>query len=99
MPQAVRHQDLCTGHSCYPPRPNAQASPDVYINYRGAHRVTDAWEVHCCGPACHGSVQATGSQTVFVNGLALARVGDRVACGSANMTGSVNVYADDTGTK
>lgn len=67
---------------------------DVFINRLGAHRVGDAWDAHCCGSACHGSVQATGSPTVFVNGRALARVGDAVACGSVCATGSPDVFAD-----
>ena len=92
MPQAARHRDLDTGHGCWPPRPNAVASPDVYTNSRGQHRQTDDWEVHCCGPACHGSVTTQGSSTVFVNGLPAARIGDQVACGSVIMTGSTNVF-------
>jgi uncharacterized Zn-binding protein involved in type VI secretion len=36
---------------------------------------------------------ASGSGTVFVNGKALARVGDSVACGSAAAQGSSNVFA------
>ena len=97
MPAAHRHRDICTGHGCWPSRPNAEASPDVFVNAMGAHRVGDAWEVHCCPaiPECHGSVQASGSPTVFVNGRALARIGDAVACGSKNLTGSPDVFADD----
>lgn len=94
MPAVVRLEDTCTGHGCYPSRPNASASPNVFVNNRGAHRVGDAWQSHCCGPACHGSNQASGSPTVFVNGCALARVGDAVACGSANATGSPDVFAN-----
>lgn len=91
----VRLSDTCTGHGCWPPRPNVQASPNVLVNGRGAHRVGDAWAAHTCPaiPETHASVQATGSSTVFVNGKALARVGDSIACGSSNATGSSNVFA------
>lgn len=91
---AVRLGDNCTGHGCWPPRPNSSASGDVIINGKGAHRVGDAWNPHTCPaiPETHGSVQASGSGTVFVNGLPLARVGDSVACGSSNATGSPNVF-------
>jgi uncharacterized Zn-binding protein involved in type VI secretion len=57
--------------------------------------VGDGWAAHTCPaiPETHASTQATGSATVFVNGRALARMGDAIACGSANATGSPNVYA------
>ena len=45
-----------------------------------------------CG-TCHSSVQATGSRTVIYNGLSLARIGDSIACGSSNATGSHNHIA------
>ena len=95
MPQAHRHKDLCTGHGCWPSRPNATASGNVFVNNKGSHRVSDGWEVHCCGPACHASSQASGSPNVFANNLPHARVGDSVACGSTNMTGSPNVFIND----
>lgn len=94
MPASVRLHDICTGHGCYPPRPNIQGSPNVWVNGRPKHRVTDAWASHCCGD-CHGSVQATGSPNVWVNGLAAARIGDLVACGSRNLTGSHNVFINE----
>lgn len=92
MPAVVRLGDICTGHGCFPPRPNVQASGDVFVNGIGAHRRGDAWGVHCCG-ICHGSVLAVGSSTVFVNGQQLARIGDAVACGSAAAQGSPTVFA------
>lgn len=93
MPAAVRLGDQCTGHGCFPPRVNTAASGNVFINGIGAHRVGDAWAVHCCGPSCHASTMGSGSGTVFVNGSPLARVGDSVACGSAAAQGSSNVFA------
>jgi uncharacterized Zn-binding protein involved in type VI secretion len=84
--------DLCTGHGCYPPRPNAGASPNVFVNSLGVHRVGDPWKSHCC-LGCHGATQASGSPTVFANGRPLARIGDSVSCGSRNQTGSGNVFA------
>ncbi len=94
MPAAHRHTDICTGHGCWPPRPNAEASPDVFVNSLGWHRVGDAWEVHCCPapPECHDSVAGTGSPKVFVNSRAACRIGDEVACGSIMATGSANVF-------
>lgn len=92
MPAVHLYKMICTGHHCYPPRPNIQASRNVYVNNIGWHRQTDAWAVHCCSGHCHSSVLAKGSPTVYVNGKQGGRNGDPVACGSFAMGGSNNVY-------
>jgi uncharacterized Zn-binding protein involved in type VI secretion len=93
MPAVTRLGDLCTGHGCWPARPNDQGSPNVFCNGIAVHRKTDHWETHCC-KSCHDSVLAEGSPTVFVNGLPLGRIGDPVACGSSVATGSPDVFSD-----
>ena len=95
MSGAARLGDSCTGHGCWPPRVNNQASDNVFINSRGAHRLGDGWNAHTCQsiPEIHTSTQASGSSSVFVNGKALARIGDGVACGSFVATGSSNVIS------
>lgn len=93
MPQAVRLTDLCTGHDCFPPRPNITASENVLINNLGAHREGDSWKEHCCYE-CHPGDQISGSPSVFVNNKPQARVGDFISCGSMNMTGSSNVIVN-----
>ena len=90
----TRLGDVCTGHGCFPPRPNAQGSPNVFVNFLATHRRTDYWIAHCCG-GCHSSNLAKGSPTVFANFLDVSRVGDPVMCGSAVAQGSPNVYAGD----
>lgn len=92
MPAVTRLGDQCTGHGCFGPRPNDQASPNVFVNGLGVHRVGDHWVTHCCGPACHDSIMETGSSTVFINGKPAARIGDMVACGSASAQGSPNTF-------
>lgn len=87
---AARKGDYCTGHGCYPPRPNLEGSSDVLINGRPAHREGDRWASHCCRH-CHSSVLEAGSPTVYINGKQAGRIGDPVACGSNIMTGSNNV--------
>lgn len=84
MPKVSMLGDNCTGHDCWPPRPNVEASTNVYVNGIAVHREGDAWEVHTCPsiPETHASVLASGSSTVFVNGKQMARKGDPVACGS-----------------
>ena len=93
MPTITRLGDQCTGHGCFPARPSTSAATSVFINGIAVHRVGDAWATHCCGPACHASVLAEGSATVFAEGQAVGRIGDPVACGSSVAQGSPNVYA------
>ena len=95
MPAVHRHTDICTGHGCFPARPNAEASPDVFVNGRGWHCVGHGWQPHGC-PVCppHGGALAAGSPTVFVNGRAAGRIGDPVDCGSSAATGSADVFCD-----
>jgi len=89
----TRLGDNGTGHGCWPPRGNDQASSDVFINNIAVHRVTDHWPVHCCGPACHDSNLADGSGSVFVNNLSIGRINDAVACGSKVAEGSPDTFA------
>ena len=93
MPGVSFQGAIGTGHGCFPPRPSAGGSPDVFVNGIPVLRESDPWGVHCCGPSCHDSTQAAGSATVFANGLQLARIGDPVACGSAVAECSDNVFA------
>lgn len=92
MPSAARLGDLCSGHSCYPPRPSNEGSSNVYINGIPSHREGDGWSTHCCDDNCHTSTLAKGSSTVFVNGKGAGRIGDPVGCGSAVARGSLNVF-------
>jgi uncharacterized Zn-binding protein involved in type VI secretion len=93
MPAAVRKGDVCTGHGCFRSRPNAQASNNVFINDRGAHRLGDSWKKHCCD-SCHIGFLAKGSPNVFVNDKPLGRVGDPITCGSFCLQGSYNVFCN-----
>lgn len=93
MPAVTRLGDNCTGHGCWPPRPNISASPNVYVNGIPVHRQDDAWAVHCCGPSCHAGQLATGSSTVYINGKKCGRIGDPLDCGSSVAQGSSNVFA------
>lgn len=92
MAGVARIHDQCTGHDCFSARASVSASSDVFVNGLGAHRVGDAWDVHTC-ISSHDSVLAAGSSTVRVNGRALGRIGDIIACGSSVATGSMNVFS------
>lgn len=93
MPAAARLADVCTGHADFPPRPNDQGSPNVYVNGRPLHRNGDHWLQHCNPvPVCHDSALGGGSATVYANGKRAGRIGDAVACGSTVATGSGDVF-------
>jgi len=92
MPAVVRLGDKCSGHGCFPSRPNAEASSDTFVNGRGVHRLGDNWQPHCCG-GCHSGVASSGSSSVFVNGKPVCRIGDSISCGSTMMEGSNDVFA------
>ena len=92
MPAVVRLGDEGTGHDCYPPRVNDDASTNVFVNGRGVHREQDHWVEHTCGDNTHDGVLQTGSSTVFVNGRPAARIGDPISCGSVAAQGSSNVF-------
>lgn len=47
MPGVVRQGDNCSGHSCFPPRPGATYSPNVYVNNRKVERKGDTLQQHC----------------------------------------------------
>jgi len=93
MPGASRLGDICTGHSCFPPRSNSTASSNVFVNGIGWHRRGDGWVTHCCGKSCHGGSLIGSSSSVFINGRGAGRIGDSVSCGSAVASGSINVFA------
>lgn len=94
MPGIVRLGDKCSGHNGFPPRPNNQASSNVFVNNLGVHRVGDSWETHC-NNSCHSGIASSGSSTVFCNSKGVCRIGDSVSCGSTMVEGSTNTFAGD----
>jgi uncharacterized Zn-binding protein involved in type VI secretion len=83
----------CTGHGCFPPRNSTSAEANVLINGVGVVTLGDTWGPHTCGKNTHAGTQSAGSPTVFVNGAALARVGDAISCGSAVAEGATFVFS------
>jgi len=96
----ARLGDMCSGHGCWPPRANIEASEDVICNNKGVHCEGHAWEIHCC-PAddddedddCHDGVLAGGSEIVIVNNRRVGRCEDEVSCGSTVETCSEDTFA------
>ena len=87
MLPTARLADISTGHGGCSSRPNSSASPDVFVNCRPVHRVTDSWVVHCT----HSGMTVSGNATIFVNGLIKAKITSAVSCGEAIASGSGDV--------
>lgn len=96
MPGVVCKPHVCswqkTGHGCFPPRPSASASPNVFVNGLNIVRYSDGMMPHCCNKKCHGGTHVGGS-SVFVNGKPLQRIGHPISCGSTCAQGSTNVFS------
>jgi uncharacterized Zn-binding protein involved in type VI secretion len=89
----VRVGDMSTGHQkCFPPRPAAAGSADVFFNGRAVHRVSDPWIEHTCENETHGGVSAGGSSNIFVNGISLVRTADPISCGDTAGEGSPDSF-------
>ena len=96
MPGVARINDTCsTGHGCDSTYTVIGPSTNVFINLRGAERKGDPVAPHTIlvGDDCvsHSAVINVGSSSVFVNGIALARLGDSTDSGvitsaSSNVT-------------
>ena len=83
-------------HDQCPNVPLVTASADVFVNGRGAGRVTDSYAGHSCFiHEPHQDHIAQGSDSVFVNGLPVARVGDITDYGGVVVEGSPDVWAGD----
>jgi len=100
MPGVTRDGDATTtGHGCDATTTVTGPSTNVFCNTKGVERKTDPTAAHtipnsASPPVCvpHSSVINAGSGTVFVNGKAIARIGD--SCDGGNITGgSTNVFA------
>lgn len=84
--------DLSVPH-CYPAREVVTASSNVFTNALGSVTVGDYWIPHTCGDSTHDGHQIGSSNSVYVNGKGVARIGDFISCGTNVMTGSNNVFA------
>ena len=85
-----------TGHDACPPRPNNEASPDVFVDGIPVHRVGDGWSAHGCDDhPPHGATTVSGSSFVFINGQPSSFIGSAVSCGSSIAQGSDYVFIDE----
>ena len=101
-PVAVTGAACTTGHGCDSVTTVLGGSPNVVVNNVGVLRKGDPLAAHTIQqtppllPPCinhPGQMVNTGSATVFVNGIPIARVGDLVDIGGAITAGIPNVVA------
>ena len=90
----ARMGDKSTGHDACPPTDMITASQNVFINGKGCGRLNDKFAAHACDDhASHNDSVIRGSNTVFVNGLPIARKGDPLTLAGNIAQGSNNVFA------
>ena len=91
----------CVGSRCCPHSRsgvNSQGSPDVMVNGRSVHRISDTGRCNC---PHRGTFKSTGaSKTVRANFLGITRLGDktncqRCGCPGGHTSGSSNVIVGD----
>ena len=101
-PVAVTGAACTTGHGCDSVTTVLGGSPNVVVGNVGVLRQGDPLAAHTIQqtppllPPCinhPGQMVNTGSTTVFVNGIPIARVGDLVDIGGAITAGIPNVVA------
>ncbi|QOL15191.1 type VI secretion system PAAR protein [Dickeya dianthicola] len=92
---AAKVGDMGTDHEGFPPTAIISGSANVFIDGLPAARMSDPLDMHDKPDSPpHPRHIATGSSTVFVNGLALAITGSQVSCGG-EIVGSGTVYVGD----
>ena len=98
MPAVARNGDpTTTGHGCDGTTTVTGPSSNVFANSKGVERKGDPTVSHLIpvGRGCgsHTAAINVGSGNVYVNGIAIARVGDSTDGGSIT-AGSPNVFAN-----
>ena len=92
MSAATRLGDKDTGHDSCLATALVSASPNVFINGKGAGRFGDSYAPHGCKEhGSHAGAISSGSGTVYINGKPAARIGDAVSRGGTVAEGSPDV--------
>ena len=94
IPVCRHATDTCDGN-CPANTPNVSqtSSPDVYTEGLLNVRQTDVFQPHAAVDPHPGRKVVSGSSTVFVNGLQIARIGDPIDCGAKIQQGASTVFA------
>lgn len=87
---------VSTGHQCDTTTTTNQCSTSVFINGKGACRLGDTITIHAhkVGNSCvpHTATITSASDTVFVDGIAIARNTDSADAGSIT-SGSTDTFS------
>ena len=108
---AIRVNDMTTGHGCFPPQKLSEGSPNVYVNSRPVIRQGDVAQAHMCGmiESAHiGIVKEYYRKcSVFINDRIPARLldklekgylvetGEECGCDGKIITGAKTVFFDN----
>lgn len=100
MPAVARGgtiDSVATNHLCDTTTTTEGMSTDVFVNGTGVHRDTDKNTSHTFPPTdtcpSHQTAIDSPSETVFANGLGVARVGDTYGGGEEVSSGSEDVFS------
>ena len=100
MPAIARKDDLSTGHGCFPPTAlTVTVATKSYFNGKLVALKDSGTQFvqHVCGRTTHTQSQrfiSSGSSKTFIEGKAVARIGDDIACGDAIAQGSPNSFVE-----
>ena len=95
MPAVHRVGDLCSGHQCWSPRQLVTGASTVYSGAVAVAKEGSLYNTHLCGSKSpHTGEVKEGSSTVFVEGDAIGRKGDKVTCGGTANGASSTVFAN-----
>ena len=100
MPAIALEGQLSTGHGCWPPTPCiGPYSSTVRINGKRVQlKGVSMYESHTCNKVTHPSqnrhviADPEKEDTIFIEGIAAAMIGDLIECGDRVAKGSDDVF-------
>jgi uncharacterized Zn-binding protein involved in type VI secretion len=97
MPSIALESKVSTGHDCFPPVPavGPYTTKSFFNGLAIQLKDTTRYQPHTCGRTTHAGetrLVIQGSGTFFLEGKAVARIGDSIACGDAVSEGSSNSF-------
>ena len=92
LPPCRHATDKCGGECTNTPSVSQTSSSDVYFEGILSVRQTDVFTPHPATDPHTGRKVASGSSTVYVNGLQVARISDPIDCGAFVAEGASTVF-------